>query len=71
MPGFLKRVKEGLANPAGALVGIDTKKLVEDAQRANENQNRYNEKFLEVLESIDKKQDELLERLKKLGIGGN
>lgn len=63
MPGFLKKIKEGIANPAGALTGIDTKKLMDDAQKSYESQNKYNEKFLEVLTEIDRKQDLILEKL--------
>lgn len=62
MGGFLKKVKEGISNPAGALVGIDTKKLVSDAEKAYQSQEIYNQKFLEVLTEIDKKQDELLKK---------
>jgi len=63
MGNFLKKVKEGFANPAGTLIGIDTKKLVSDAEKSYQSQNKFNEKFLEVLENIDKKQDELLKKL--------
>ena len=68
MPNFLKKMKEGLANPASALIGFDTKKLVDDAQKSYESQNKYNEKFLEVLTEIDKKQDELLKKIQELGV---
>lgn len=64
--GVFKRIKSGISNPVGALAGIDTKKLVDDAQKANELQQQFNEKFLEVLEEIDKKQDLILKKLNKL-----